>query len=212
MNLKNRAQEMRNFFNNKIDSYDQVHEQYMDTKKTLIDSLDGSIEKVLDLGAGTGLELIYLFEKYPSAKVTVVDVSESMLNELAKRDFADKVTCICGDFFEVSFGDEYDAVISTSALHHFSEQDKIKLYKKVLECLKIKGQFLNCDKVALSQEEQDSAFKEYQEDPNKYPHMDTPLTKENESKVLCEVGFQNITVLQPETIKDNYALIKATKE
>ena len=212
MNLKTRGQEMRNFFNNKIDSYDQVHEQYMDTKKALIDCLDNDIKKVLDLGAGTGLELIHLFKKYPNVNVTVVDITENMLNELMKRDFASKVTCICGDFFEVDFGSEYDAVISTSALHHFSEEDKMKLYTKILDCLKDNGQFVNCDKVASSQEEQDICFKEYQEDPNKYAHMDTPLTKENESKILNKVGFKNISVSQLETIKDDYALIKAYKK
>ena len=41
----------------------------MDTKKALVDSLSGDIHKVLDLGAGTGLELIHLFEKYPEYRL-----------------------------------------------------------------------------------------------------------------------------------------------
>lgn len=211
MDLKKRAKEMQDFFNNKIDTYDQVHASFMDTKKALVDSLSGDVHKVLDLGAGTGLELIHLFEKYPDVSVTVIDVSESMLEELKKREFADKVTCLCGDFFELSFGDEYDAVISTSALHHFNEEDKSKLYKKVLDCLKKGGEFINCDKVVMSQEEQDSAFQEYNEDPHKYPHMDTPLTKENESKILKNVGFNEVKSLDIDNVKDNYALIKAVK-
>jgi len=211
MDLKNRTKEIKNFFNNKIDTYDQVHETYMSTKKALIDSLEGNINKVLDLGAGTGLELIYLFEKYPQAKVTVVDISDGMLEQLMKRKFADKITCICGDFFCVDFGKEYDAVISTSALHHFASEDKLKLYKKIKECLRVGGQFLNCDKIALSLEEQERLLNEYKENPNKYPHMDTPLTIENECKLLLEAGFEDVAALSPNTIKSNYVLLNSKK-
>ena len=48
---------MQDFFNNKIDTYDQVHASFMDTKKALVDSLSGDIHKVLDLGAGTGFRI-----------------------------------------------------------------------------------------------------------------------------------------------------------
>lgn len=116
----------------------------------LAESLDTNTKKVLDLGAGTGLELIHLFELFPNADVTVIDITENMLEELNKRSFANHVETICGDFFEVDFGNKYDAVISTSALHHFKEEEKIILYKKILDCLKRNGQFINCDKIALS--------------------------------------------------------------
>lgn len=131
MNLYERNQKQRNFFNEKIDHYDRVHETYMETKKAIADSLDKDTKKILDLGAGTGLELIHLFELFPNASVTVVDISENMLSELAKRDFANQVVTICGDFFEVDFGDNYDAVVSTSALHHFKPEEKQLLYRKI---------------------------------------------------------------------------------
>ena len=211
MNLKVRANEMRSFFNSKIDSYDQVHESFMDTKKALVESLDDNTFKVLDLGAGTGLELIYLFERFPNINVTVIDVSENMLRELKNRYFEGNVNCICGDFFEVDFGNDYDAVISTSALHHFNEVDKLRLYKKVLSCLKDNGLFINCDKVALSIEEQDKCLRDYNDNPNMRPHMDTPLTKDNEVKILNEAGFSSVHDIESVLLKDNYALIKAVK-
>ncbi len=100
MNLYGRNQKQRNFFNEKIDTYDQVHEDFMETKKMLAESLDKDTKKILDLGAGTGLELIHLFEMYPDASVTGVDISENMLNELSKREFANHVKTICGDFLK----------------------------------------------------------------------------------------------------------------
>lgn len=209
-NLYNRNQKQRDFFNEKIDTYDDVHSTYMLTKRTLADSLDINAKKILDLGAGTGLELIYLFEKFPDVEVTVIDISENMLNELKKRFFSNNVNVICGDFFDIEFGNDYDAVISTSALHHFKPEEKNKLYKKVFSCLKDGGQFINCDKISLTQEEEDSCFSELENNFDNYKHIDTPLTVENEVKVLRDVGFVDIDVSNVD--KNNYRLIKSIKK
>ena len=209
MNLYERNQKQRTFFNEKIDSYDDVHSTYMETKKTLGDSLDKETKKILDLGAGTGLELIHVFELFPSAEVTVIDITDNMLEELKNRSFADHVTTICGDFFEVEFGDNYDAVISTSALHHFKTEEKIKLYKKIYDCLKDNGQFINCDKIALTQEIEDGQLYELENNIENHKHIDTPLTVEHEIEVLKRVGFQKITSSNVD--KDDYSLIKARK-
>lgn len=209
MNLYERNQKQRIFFNEKIDSYDDVHSTYMETKKTLGDNLDKEAKKILDLGAGTGLELIHLFELFPRAEVTVIDITENMLEELKKRSFIDRVTTICGDFFEVEFGDNYDAVISTSALHHFKIEEKIKLYKKIYACLKENGQFINCDKIALTQEIEDEQLYELEHNIENHKHIDTPLTVEHEIEILKRVGFQEITSSNVD--KDDYSLIKARK-
>ena len=209
MNLYERNQKQRSFFNYKIDDYDQSHEEFMKTKKELADSLDKDARKILDLGAGTGLELIHLFELYPDAEVTVIDISENMLERLKERSFGDKVNTICGDFFEVEFGDNYDAVISTSALHHFKREEKIKLYKKVLNCLKEKGQFINCDRIAPTEEFEEHQLYELDHNIENYKHIDTPLTIEHEIEVLKEVGFKEITSSNVD--KENYSLIKARK-
>ncbi len=209
MNLYGRNQKQRNFFNEKIDTYDQVHEDFMETKKMLAESLDKDTKKILDLGAGTGLELIHLFEIYPDASVTVVDISENMLNELSKREFANHVTTICGDFFEVDFGENYDAVISTSALHHFKPEEKVILYKKIFDCLKVGGLFINCDKISINQEAEDSSFYELEHNIDNYKHIDTPLTIANEIKILGKVSFVDIS--SSETDRKDYSLIKSRK-
>ena len=162
------------------------------------------------MGAGTGLELIHLFEIYPNASVTVIDISENMLNELSKRAFAIQVTTICGDFFDIDFGNNYDAVISTSALHHFKPEEKIILYKKIFDCLKSHGLFLNCDKISLSQEDQDHNIYELENNIDNYNHIDIPLTTENEINILKQVGFSDTSSIEVD--KSNYRLIKARKE
>jgi tRNA (cmo5U34)-methyltransferase len=43
--------------------------------------------KILDLGAGTGLITSYLYDRYPEAQFTLLDLSEEMLN-IAKERFS----------------------------------------------------------------------------------------------------------------------------
>ncbi len=209
MDLHNRNQKQREFFNEKIDTYDDSHASFMTTKNAITDSLSPTTRKVLDLGAGTGLELIRLFEVYPTVEVTVIDISENMLAELRKRDFSNRVTTICGDFFETDFGSGYDAVISTSALHHFTPEEKLVLYKKVRESLKVGGQFINCDKVSHTAEEQAEGLYELEYRINDFKHVDAPLLPETEIELLTQSGFSEIST---ETVeKENYRLIKAKK-
>ncbi|MEE3343156.1 MAG: methyltransferase domain-containing protein [Bacilli bacterium] len=210
MNLYERNQKQRNFFNEKIETYDDVHSTFMGTKNTLADNLDKDTKKILDLGAGTGLELIHLFELFPNAKVTVIDITENMLEKLKQRSFSSQVTTICADFFKTDFGKNYDAVISTSALHHFKPKEKQKLYQKIYNCLKDNGQFINCDYIALTQEIQDKQLYELDHNIDNYKHIDTPLTVNNETNILKEVGFKDITSTNTD-IKD-YKLIKARKK
>jgi len=211
MDLKKRAENMRNFFNLKAaeDAYDCVHLTMMNSKEPITKALPEGTKRVLDLGAGTGLELIPLFERFPEARVTVIDVAEEMLDQLRKRDFADRVEIICGDFFFTDFGNGYDAVISTSALHHFTQEDKTRLYKKCLDCLRPGGMLINSDKCVETQAEQDYAFKELAEEPEKYRHMDTPLTPENERQALEDAGFTGVSVQS--VPQSNYSLMTGIK-
>ena len=209
MNLYDRNQRVRNFFNERITEYDEVHQKYMNTKRALADNLDKNTKRILDLGAGTGLELIHLFEVYPDVSVTVIDITENMLEKLKTRSFASKVETICGDFFKVDFGKDYDAVISTSALHHFKIEEKIKLYRKIYECLKQNGVFLNSDYIALTEEIQKEQLDKLENHFDEYKHIDIPITVDNEVKILTQTGFKDISVNEVDV--ESYRLIKARK-
>ena len=209
MTLEERNQKVRAFFNGKIDTYDDVHSEYMKTKVLLADNLDKSAKKILDLGGGTGLELIHLFELFPDAHVTVIDITENMLEKLKTRNFASQVTTICGDFFEVPFGEDFDAVITTSAFHHFKKDEKIKLLKKILGCLKDGGQFINCDLITLTAEEEAEQLVKLENNTDDTKHIDTPLTNENEIDALEKAGFKQIA--SSNGGKENYRLFVARK-
>lgn len=209
MNLKERNQKVRKFFNEKIDTYDDVHNMFMNTKNEIGNNLDKDSKRILDLGGGTGLELIHIFELFPNIQVTVIDITENMLEKLKERDFSKNVTTICGDFFEVEFDRDYDAVISTSALHHFKYQEKKELYKKIFNCLKNNGQFINSDLIAPTEEIQNEQLDKLDNKYDDYKHIDIPITIENEIKLLNEVGFKDITKQKVDV--EDYCLIKAKK-
>lgn len=209
MNLYERNKNIKEFFNQKIDTYDLVHEKFMATKSLIANYLPRDSKHILDLGVGTGLELIPIFEKFNNLKVTGIDISKNMLEKLKTREFYNKVDIIYGDFFEVSFGSNYDVVISTSALHHFFQDDKVKLYQKIYDSLKYKGKFINADKIALSKDDESNSLKDYYDNKDNKPHIDTPLTIEHELEILKKVGFKEIKVLKTDI--DNYRLIIATK-
>ena len=209
MDLKKRSLSMQTFFNERVDGYDNAHAGLMESKERLTHTLPDNTRSVLDLGAGTGLELTALFERFPDARVTAVDISEKMLEQLSARPFGDRVTCLAGDFFEVPFGEGYDAVISTSALHHFTREDKTVLYAKILASLRPGGLFINSDWVAQTQEEEDERFLELEENPQGRSHIDTPLTIENERIALTEAGFAEIEFR--ENIPESYTLSVARK-
>jgi len=201
---------MQTFFNERVDGYDNAHAGLMESKERLTQTLPDDTRSVLDLGAGTGLELTALFERFPGAYVTAVDISENMLEQLKARPFGDHVRCVAGDFFEVPFGEGYDAVISTSALHHFTREDKAVLYAKIYAALRPGGLFINSDWVAQSQEEEDGRFRELEENPMGRSHIDTPLTVENERIALTEAGFEEIEFRA--NVPESYTLSVARKQ
>jgi len=195
MNLYEKNQEMRNFFNEKSENYDERHKELglMDYKIKITEVLNDNTSYIFDLGVGTGLELIPFFERFPNAKVMAIDITENMLDILKTREFSNNIEMICEDFFKVDFGQEkFDAVISSAALHHFSKEEKEILYKKIYDSLKAGGQFINSDKFTKDEEEEKRFMQEYVQNTDSEKHIDTPLCLDNEKYLLEKVGFQNI--------------------
>ncbi|WP_041444775.1 class I SAM-dependent methyltransferase [Syntrophobotulus glycolicus] len=104
--------------------------------------------KILDIGAGTGLLTSFFIEKIPTAQITLIDLSDQML-EMAKRRFSDipGVEYIVDDYAQYDFQQKYDMIISAFSIHHLSDEEKIKLYHKCYSILNPKGIFINCDQV-----------------------------------------------------------------
>lgn len=209
MDLNKRANEMNEFFNRVVDiDYDEKHMQLIEAKEKIIDFLPEQVDKVIDLGTGTGLQLIKLYRKYPNVHTTAIDISDGMLKKLEERHISDNITIVNKSFFDYDFGMDVDAVISTQALHHFEPSHKLTLYKKVYDCLKADGVFINEDYFAEDEDSEKQGFEDYYNlIRGEGKHYDTPLTIEHETEILKEAGFSSVETC----ITDNYKIVIAKK-
>jgi len=155
-------------------------------------------KKILVLGCGSGLEVERI--KY-KASVTAVDISENMLEKLKEKKLHPKVTLntICGSFLDLDFSEAaYDLVLSCYAMHHFNEEQKIDLYKKINRSLKSGGIFLNGDSMSKDKEEEkkkfEHALKVYESEniPFGSLHIDVHFTYNHELQVLKQSGFNKV--------------------
>lgn len=199
---------MNEFFNKRLDGYDEHMMTNIESSDVFypftadcLPKTDGA--KILDLGCGTGLELEHYFRLNPSAKITGIDLTESMLNAL-KNKFPEKdLTLICGSYFDVLFDENaFDAAVSVESLHHFTKDEKIPLYTKLCKSLKNNGFFILTDYFALNDEDEQvfrnellRLKKEQGIDDNEFYHYDTPLTVEHETEALHQAGFSSVEVL-----------------
>ena len=198
-------EEMRQFFEARLDGYDEhmltnidrAREFYPFTAASL--PVDACCE-ILDLGCGTGLELEAYFKINPTARVIGIDLSQKMLDVLKRKLEGKSIRLICGSYFDEELGENvFDAAVSVESLHHFTKEMKTELYKKLLNSLKDGGYFILTDYFALSESEElehrrtlvDLKAKQGINDDAFY-HYDTPLTVEHETEALLDAGFSSV--------------------
>jgi 2-polyprenyl-3-methyl-5-hydroxy-6-metoxy-1,4-benzoquinol methylase len=80
--------------------------------------------QVMDFGAGTGLVTTQIAEQV--GKITAVDVSESMLDQLvAKEHLKLKVDAVCQDILDIPLDTRFDLIVSAMAMHHVEDTDAL---------------------------------------------------------------------------------------
>ncbi|MDD4422740.1 MAG: class I SAM-dependent methyltransferase [Eubacteriales bacterium] len=204
MHLEN----MADFFNTRAEIYDDhmlddlgLDEFYEEIAELVISERDDF--SLLDLGCGTGLELMRLFDKYPSMFVTGIDLSENMLVKLKEKYPNKNLNLLCGSYFDLPFGNVYDIVLSTYSLHHFNEEEKLFLYKKIHASLSEKGFFIEGDYITDSIEKQIlyvSELERYKKEQNitggKFFHYDLPMTTDTQIKLYKKAGFSDVRIVK----------------
>jgi tRNA (cmo5U34)-methyltransferase len=105
---------------------------------------------LIDLGCGTGTVAEGVLDAFPNAHITCLDLAENMIT-MAQAKLAPhrNVRYIVGSF--TTFDGEYDAVVSSLALHHLTtDDDKRCLYGRIYDRLRPGGVFYNGDIVLAS--------------------------------------------------------------
>lgn len=104
--------------------------------------------EVLDIGAGTGLLSALILERYPAALITLLDISDAMLNKARARfSGCRNVVFITGDYSHADLGGTYDLICSALSIHHLAREDKVRLFRRIYAALNPGGIFVNADQV-----------------------------------------------------------------
>jgi ubiquinone/menaquinone biosynthesis C-methylase UbiE len=111
--------------------------------------------EVLDLGAGYGIVTREVLTTYPNAQVVCLDGSEEMLKhgEARLADWGDQLCFIVANFDSPDWlatlpaDRQFDAVVSSRAIHHTVDDRKQALYAEIFQLLKPGGCFANHDLV-----------------------------------------------------------------
>lgn len=121
---------IKNCFDSAAASYDSVAKIQKETSEdlaTFVDKFFGnnsiypSISSILDIGCGTGNTSQEFLKKYPSAKITLCDISPKML-EVAAQKICDNSIAkkVCCDAEYYDFREHYDLAVSNLSIQWFS--------------------------------------------------------------------------------------------
>jgi tRNA (cmo5U34)-methyltransferase len=104
-------------------------------------------KKILELGCGTGNLTQKIIEKYPEAKIYLVDISDEIIEQCKKRFNNNKnLIFLNSDFNDLDFKNEkFSLVLSSIAIHHIKDDDKAKLFRKIYKWLDDSGVFMYFD-------------------------------------------------------------------
>jgi predicted TPR repeat methyltransferase len=210
---------MEDHFNEQAAKHDELFVGKMGMTE-FYDEIERQIENcnnkknILVLGCGTGLEI----ERIKcNTNVTAIDIAEKMLVELKKKSLYKNLslTTLCGSLLDLDFGNHsYDLVLSCYVMHHFNEEQKINIYKKIYNCLTDTGVFINGDSMEKNYDDEQLRYKEVEKIyiesnlPFASLHIDAPFCIDHEIEVLNKVGFSNIVIEKEWTRTKLYKAMK----
>ena len=205
-----KLEEISAFFNNRSNIYDIKHiesfEGSSESKRMIASFLPDNVKTVIDFGIGTGLELEEIYRRFPEVEITGWDIAENMLQKLKEKYAGKNIDLYCADYLHADFGENlYDAALSVMSLHHYNYEVKTDLYRRINQCLKQNGVYIECDYMLSEHEyenaqaEEDFFFSEYERIKREQGlangrdyHYDTPCTVSNQKKMLLKAGFKNV--------------------
>lgn len=159
----------------------------------ILESVDlKSATQILDIGSGDGHITSKIALASPHANIIGLDISQEMV-DFANRNYGGpKLFFITGDAHKLPFHEQFDAVVSFSAIHRFSNP-KLAL-SGIFNALKLGGKFIAAFpasgspvmSIAIAAIDSKPEWKEYFTDPDRKNYA---LTDEGIKQWLTEIGF-----------------------
>lgn len=182
-----------------------------------------TVEKIADIGVGTGLTSERILKKIPQAKMVAIDFSKQMILGAKNRLENYNVEFILGDYAEIDFGKDFDIITSVIGIHHQNTEGKREVFKKIYKALKFGGIFIfgdlvtyrNKDNAAINDAKHYAFMAQNAEDEQslkewEYHHkvLNDPSPLEDQIEWLKNTGFKSVEVKYNHI---NTALILAVK-
>lgn len=140
-------EKVRGFYNNLADGYDLEQESFsfvrVPEEKLVFSTLPKILHSemnVLEIGAGTGRFTLEIAPKV--RRIVAADFSSCMLEQMSKKLQDAGITNVeqcCGDFMQLDFTEQFDFIVSFSALEYIKDPE---LFAKIAGLLKPGGQLL----------------------------------------------------------------------
>jgi tRNA (cmo5U34)-methyltransferase len=128
--------------------------EQIDVMLRLIQARQAPVNRILDLGCGSGVLAQAILARHPQAECVLVDFSEPML-DAARAQFGDREPrpqLILADLGRADWcralRGTFDIIVSGYAIHHLPDQRKRDLYAEIFALLAAGGVFINIEHVA----------------------------------------------------------------
>ncbi len=204
--MSGKSESMAEFFDHRAQGYDAhmrhtLGEDFVDYYESVARSFHVTDQpvKVLDLGAGTGLELDALWRRAPQAQVTAIDVSPGMLRRLQMKysEAGERLTPIEADYLQYPLTPGWDYIVSVMSLHHLLPDLKGAFYRRLWGALKPTGRFIEADYVVSPSEEIRilEALETVEAPLDGTYHIDVPLSLPRQIQLLEQAGFVRVRVM-----------------
>ncbi|MEL6458868.1 MAG: class I SAM-dependent methyltransferase [Cyanobacteria bacterium J06641_2] len=161
----------------------------------LLGEVPKTVKRVLDLGTGDGRLLALVKIERPTVSSVAIDFSPTMLKAVRKRFQDDSTVEIIDHNLDETLPDNgnFDAIISSFAIHHLSHNRKRSLYVEIFNLLEPGGIFCNLEHVASPTVRLHEKFLEA---IGVTPSQDDPsnqlLDVETQLKWLRNTGFEDV--------------------
>ncbi|MGG6297152.1 class I SAM-dependent methyltransferase [Leptolyngbya sp. AN02str] len=161
----------------------------------LLNQVPKTVRRILDLGTGNGRLLSLLKIDRPQAECIGLDFSPTMLAAAQEQFMGDDSVHVQVHDLDQPLPDlgQFDAVVSSFAIHHLAHERKRSLYAEIFACLAPGGVFCNLEHVASPTERLHQQFREAMgigdrpDDPsNKLLDVETQL------QWLRAIGFEDV--------------------
>jgi tRNA (cmo5U34)-methyltransferase len=164
-------------------------------ESSLLEFMAPGARRILDLGTGDGRLLALVKLDHPDSTAVAIDFSPVMLEAAQKRFGGDPSVVVTAHNLEnplPALGN-FDAVISSFAIHHLTHDRKRALYREVYEALAPGGVFCNLEHVASpTRELHDEFLRRIEVTPETEDPSNKLLDVETQLEWLRGIGFIDV--------------------